>query len=122
MDNGQSQAGFVLTDALAALFVLAATAGGFSSAFSLAARESRLSATTGEALELALQCLETENPSDSRVTVTVAGIAYTQYRTLSLESTDATSFVSLKRIKCSILWSPQPGERRHLEMERLDVA
>lgn len=122
MDSTQRQAGFVLTDALAALFVLAATAAGFSSAFGLAAREGRLSATTGEALKLALQCLETENPSDSRITVTVAGVAYTQHRTLSPEKADAPRFVTLERIKCSILWSPQPGERRHLEMERLDVA
>lgn len=121
LDSARSSYGFVLTDALAALFVLATAAGGIVGAFAISARESQSANFTATALHLAVECLEGEASSNQWL-ATEAGAVYQMRRARVKRSSDGSPKVPLVRTICSASWKGVTGTLQVLELERIDVA
>jgi hypothetical protein len=118
--NGRER-GFVLTDALVGLFVLAAASASFASAFGLAGRQAQLANTSASALLIAKQCIEDRAGESGAAIRVVDGRQYNQRRSKTDRPPDERGRVVLRDTLCVVSWISNQTGVREVRLERVDV-
>jgi len=114
--------GFMLTDAIVALFILSSVSVSLVAGFRLASGEAHASATMASALLVGQGCMEmTGNRSETSVVPSKSG-NFTQQRSVALMPKEAAQLVQLVRIRCVVSWSVGQDNKRAFVLERIDVA
>lgn len=122
IDCARRERGFMLTDAIVALFVLSSVSVSLVAGFRLASGEAHASATMASALLVGQACMEmTGIRSETSVVPSKSG-DFTQQRGVTVIPKEAAQLVQLVRIRCVVSWSVGQENKRALVLERVDVA
>lgn len=114
------QSGFVLADAITALFILASVSVSLVSALVLASRQGQTAEASAAALVLAQRCMNETTP-DMGSEVRREGGQEFVVRRVRTGPDDEDIRRLLERRVCAVSWNEAGGTAREVKLERVDV-